>query len=288
MRIRLLKKSDASRAVSTTSAIALVILSFIIGVGFTIIYNNVQAISSSQSATSTETTPPVSVAASINQKPTVMAVKVDWCNTDNTGQDRFCPDVIDVVQGDIVQLMFIENDTDAHTFTLSSGPYSFQINETITGSADFLNNEALFNGSCVNSGYAQISAAISTVYCVSGSSLLSPTFLASNGASNFTQEQNANPGLPLTPGNSTNPHPIVVPISDETYYIDSPNLSGVSIPANATSSEVWGIGAFQASYAGVYEYTCVYHVSNGMFGYLVVLPNAYCDTNPSSCGLSSS
>lgn len=285
MKIRLLRRKNLHLAVSTTSAIALVVLSFILGIGFTIIYNNVQAISSSQSATSTETTPPVSVAASINQKPTVLALKVDWCNTDNTGQDRFCPDVLDVVQGDIVQLMFIENDTDAHTFTLTSGAYSFQLNATVTGSADFLNNEAIFNDSCVNAGYAQESAAVSTVYCASGSSLLSPTFLAANGAANFTQEQNANPAVPL--GNSTNPHPIVVPVSDETYYIDSPNLSNASIPANATSSEVWSIGAFQASYAGVFEYTCVYHVSNGMFGYLVVLPNAYCDTNPSSCGLSS-
>jgi len=285
MKVRLLGKST-SLAVSTTSAIALVIVSFILGVGFTIIFNNIQAISSSQSASTETATGVPSVAASINQKPTVIALKVDWCNTDPTGQDRFCPDVLDVVQGDIVQLMFIENDTDTHTFTLSSGQYSFQINATIAGSHDFLNNEAAYNGSCINSGYAQESAAISTVYCVSGSSLLSSSFLASNGASNFTQEQNANPAIPLTPGNSTNPHPIIISVSDQTYYIDSPDLSGASIPANATSSEVYGIGAFQASYAGVYEYTCVYHVSNGMFGYLVVLPNAYCDTNPSSCGLS--
>lgn len=263
----------------------MVLIAFILGVGFTIIYYNIQSITSAQAGQST-TVAQQAVAASINQKPTVLPIKIEWCNTDNTGQDRFCPGTVDVVQGDIVQLMFITNDTDAHTFTLTSGPYDFQINETISGLADFLNNGASFNESCINGNYAEVSASVSTSYCVSGSSLLSPTFLAANGASNFDQEQNANPAVDL--GNASNPSPISVPVSDLVYEVNSPNLSGVSIPANATGSEQWGIGAFQASYAGIFEFTCVYHVSNGMFGYLVVLPNAYCDTNASACGLSSS
>jgi plastocyanin len=37
---------------------------------------------------------------------------------------------------------------------------------------------------------------------------------------------------------------------------------------------------FVAQYAGIYEFVCTYHVSIGMFGYLVVLPNAaYQSTN---------
>ncbi len=37
---------------------------------------------------------------------------------------------------------------------------------------------------------------------------------------------------------------------------------------------------FVAQYAGIYEFVCTYHVSIGMFGYLVVLPNgAYQPTN---------
>ncbi|HYB04212.1 MAG TPA: hypothetical protein VED17_07110 [Nitrososphaerales archaeon] len=270
---------------STTSALALLVITFILGVGFTIMFYNIQAISA-QSSSSTTTTGTVAeqVAASINQKPAVMALKIDWCNTDNTGEDRFCPAMIDVVQGDIVQILFIQNDTDTHTFTLTSGPYSFQINTTMAGSHNFLDNETAYNGSCVNGNYSEESAGVSTTYCVSGSSLLSPTFLAANGASNFAEEQNGNPAEPF--GSSTNPHPIVLPISDDSYYGDSSNLTGVNIPSNATSSEVWGVGAFQASYAGVYQFTCIYHVANGMFGYLVVLPNAYWDTNATACGLS--
>ena len=55
---------------------------------------------------------------------------------------------------------------------------------------------------------------------------------------------------------------------------------------NSTVSEVWGVGSFQATTPGIYEFFCDYLVSNGMFGYLVVLPNPYCTANPSSCGLS--
>src|SRR5579872_3327007 len=54
----------------------------------------------------------------ISQVPTVVPIKIDWCNADNSGQDRFCASTIQVVQGDIVQVMFIQNDTDAHTFTV--------------------------------------------------------------------------------------------------------------------------------------------------------------------------
>ena len=32
--------------------------------------------------------------------------------------------------------------------------------------------------------------------------------------------------------------------------------------------------SFVAQYAGIYEFVCTYHVTVGMFGYLVVLPNA--------------
>jgi plastocyanin len=278
-----LRQSTRS-VISTASMLALMVISFIIGIGATVIAYNLQAITPSHSTT---TTISGTIAASINQKPTVLPVKVDWCNTDNTGEDRFCPATIEVVQGDIVQIIFIQNDTDAHTFTLVAGAYDFQINDTVTGSADFLQNGATFNSSCINANYSQESSGVSTVDCVSGSSLLSSSFLASNQASDFAVSQNGNPGAHL--GNTSNPHQLqIISVTDMVYYGDSPNLSNASIPANATSSEVWGIGAFQASYSGVFQYTCVFHVSNGMFGYLIVLPNAYCVTNATACGLSSS
>lgn len=50
------------------------------------------------------------------------------------------------------------------------------------------------------------------------------------------------------------------------------NSPGVII--SGTPGNVTGTGSFLAQYPGVYEYFCVYHVQIGMFGYLIVLPNA--------------
>lgn len=50
---------------------------------------------------------------------------------------------------------------------------------------------------------------------------------------------------------------------------DSP---GVTIRGSV--GNVTGSGSFVAKYAGIFEYFCVYHVQLGMFGYIVVLPNA--------------
>jgi plastocyanin len=202
-------------------------------------------------------------AASAGVKPTTVAYKVDWCNTDNTGQDRFCPNQIVVNQGDIVQIMFIHNDTDAHTFTLDTGPYSFQINDTAAGMHDFLTN-GFISGSCTNGTYAQESTGISGTYCVSGKSLLQP-------GGNFQAPQNSQPAV--SPANA-----ISVPM-DNTGHV-------VSFNATSGQSEIWGLGSFQATTPGIYMFFCDYHVSNGMFGYLVVLPNSYCGANPTSCGLS--
>ena len=200
--------------------------------------------------------------------PTTVAFKVDWCNTDNTGQDRFCPNELVVNQGDIVQIMFIHNDTDAHTFTMV-GTYDFQINGTAAGMHDFLTN-APVSGDCSNAGtFAQESSGVSTMYCVSGTSLMAVT----SPATNFKIAQNGNPAAsPPSLGD--------VPIDNQVHIVVFNSTSG--------TSEVWGIGEFQASVPGIYEFFCHYHVSNGMFGYLIVLPNSYCTSNPSSCGVTGS
>jgi plastocyanin len=203
--------------------------------------------------------------------PSTVAVKIDWCNLDNTGQDRFCPNEIIVNQGDIVQLMFLHNDSDVHTFTLDTGSYSFQINGSEAGMHDFLSNQNLA-GPCSNSGtFAEESAGISGTYCVSGTSLLSSSFLSSHGSSNFKVIQNGNPA-------SAPPDLEEIPVNDMVHVV----------LFNDTVSEVWGIGAFQATQPGIYEFFCHYHVSNGMFGYLIVLPNPYCNTHASVCGVTSS
>jgi plastocyanin len=217
--------------------------------------------------------------ASVNATPTTMAFRVDWCNTDNTGQDRFCPPVLVVHQGDLVQLLFETNDTDAHTFTLVAGGYNFQLNNTYgaqgsngnfstsgNGMHDFLTN-GYFQASCVQAAYSQASSGLSSGDCVSGSSLLAP-------GGTFRIPINPNPASPPLP--PATPEQITV---DNMFHF---------IHETSTSDAVWSIASFRASIPGIFEYFCYYHVSNGMFGYLIVLPNTYCNTHSSACTSTSS
>lgn len=198
--------------------------------------------------------------SSQGSKPSTVAFKVDWCNTDNTGQDRFCPNELVVNQGDVVQIMFLHNDSDVHTFTLDTGPYNFQINGSAAGMHDFISNTNLA-GPCTNGAYSAESTGISGTYCVSGTSLLAP-------GGNFRVAQNTNPA-------NSPPNLVDVPM-DNTVHV---------VVFNSTVAEVWGVGSFQATTPGIYEFFCHYHVSNGMFGYLIVLPNSYCNANAAACGL---
>lgn len=213
----------------------------------------------------------------VNVSPSVVAYKIDWCNTDNTGQDRFCPNIITVHQGDVVQILFISNDTDIHTFTLQTSPYSFQINDSAQGMHDFL-TDANIPGSCSNSGSAsQQTSGVSGTYCVSGSSLLTPSELKTTGADKYRVAQNPNPAAALTGS------PVILNVDNQVHF---DNVSSAEL--NSGNSELWGIGAFQATSPGIYEFFCHYHVSNGMFGYLVVLPNTYCVTHASACNVAGS
>jgi plastocyanin len=269
-----------------TAALAIAIIALIIALAeFAVIYQGLGAANSSINGLSTSLTSANSAVnsrlsnySSLNVAPTAVGIKIDWCNTDNTGQDRFCPSTLVVDQGDIVQIMFIHNDTDAHTFTLDTTPYFFQINASSAGMHNFLSNG--FNaGNCSNSGTpAEQTAAISSVYCVSGTSLLTNATLSGplgQGANFFVIPQNPNPAASLN-GSS----PDILPVDNMVHFV---NTTAAAIALGAT--ETWGDGAFQATTPGVYEFFCHYHVSNGMFGYLIVLPNAYCNTNPKVCNI---
>jgi plastocyanin len=225
--------------------------------------------------------------ATLNVKPGTIAFRVEWCNTDNTGQDRFCPPTIVVPQGDIVQIMFLTNDTsDAHTFTLIKGGYSFQLNNTYgapgssgnfttkaNGMHNFLTN-GYFTASCQNGAFAQENIAVGPTYCVSGSSLLP-------AGQNFLYPINPTPSSAFTPP----ARPVFIPV-DNTFHFISMNGSATNPYTGAKGYFAdWSIASFQATTPGVYEYFCYYHVSNGMFGYLFVVPNAYCTATPSACGL---
>jgi len=65
---------------------------------------------------------------------------------------------------------------------------------------------------------------------------------------------------------------------------NSPGVKVSGAPGNIT-----GTGSFIAKYAGIFEYFCIYHVALGMFGYLIVLPNAaYSGSSPTSQSTSTS
>ena len=247
------------------AAIAVAVVAILIAVASLSVAYNAQSAANANTGISQVSTNLNNALSSLGTKPTTLAYKVDWCNTDNTGQDRFCPNQLVVNQGDVVQIMFIHNDTDAHTFTLDTGYYNFQINDSMAGMHNFVTN-GVIAGSCSNTGsYAQESAAISGVYCVSGTALMAAT----SPATNFKIAQN---GVP-----SVSPPALEdIPINNQVTMINLNTTAG--------SSEVYGVAAFQATQPGIYEFFCHYHVSNGMFGYLVVLPNTYCTSNAAACG----
>jgi plastocyanin len=217
--------------------------------------------------------------ASVNATPSTVAFRIDWCNKDPTGQDRFCPPVLIVHQGDLVQILFETNDTDAHTFTIVAqiagvGGYNLQLNNTygVPGSSgnfstkgngmhNFLTN-AYFQTSCVQAAFAQASSGLSSVDCVSGSSLLAP---------------GGTYRIPINPSPANSPLPPHTPMQitvDNTFHF---------ITETTAAQSVWSIASFRASVPGIFEYFCYYHVSNGMFGYLFVLPNTYCNSHASAC-----
>ena len=174
--------------------------------------------------------------------------------------------------------MFETNDTDAHTFTLVAGGYNFQLNNTYgaagssgnfstagNGMHNFLTN-AYFQSSCVQASYASASSGLSSSDCVSGSSLLAP-------GGTYKVPINPNPASPPLPPAT----PEQISVDNQFHFIRE----------NGTFNEVWSIASFRASIPGIFEFYCYYHVSNGMFGYLIVLPNTYCNTHATECTSSS-
>jgi plastocyanin len=259
-------------------ALAVGILAVFLGVGsvaFAYFGASTQVTSLQQQVSALQTQLPSIIAkaavASVNASPANVAFRVDWCNNDPTGQDRFCPPVLVVHQGDVVQLLFEANDTDAHTFTIVAGGYNFQLNNTFgapkssgnfstagNGMHNFL-TDAYFQSSCVVAPYALQSGGLSSTYCVSGSSLLPP-------GGTFKIPLNPNPAKsPLPPAK-----PRLITIDNAFHFIKT--------------NSAWGVASFQATIPGVFEYFCYFHVSNGMFGYLIVLPNTYCNSHAAACG----
>lgn len=111
--------------------------------------SNLQSSLNSLNSNLTSLQSKVSALPVLSQRPTTRNIRVEWTNSENSGQDRFFSPTITVNQGDTIDITFISNDTDAHTFTLES-PYYFQINATVPGAHDFLTNESVFTTNATN------------------------------------------------------------------------------------------------------------------------------------------
>jgi plastocyanin len=185
-------------SIAATALVLIALIATAGTVGITqVVTGHSQIASSTTTVTTTSSDPNALPQGVVNQTPQHRHFVVDWSNTGSSGQDRFNPPSITVNQGDTMDITFLANDTDAHTFTVGA-PYNYQINDTVPGTRNFLTNQ------------------------------------------NFTTNATGN----------------------------SPGVVVTGTPGNIT-----GRGSFVAKYAGIYEYFCVYHVSLGMFGYLIVLPN---------------
>lgn len=71
----------------------------------------------------------------VNQQPTARNIIIEWTMYES-GQDKFVPDLIVINQGDSVVLVFISNDTDAHTFSVTLPTGFFQLNASGPGMTD--------------------------------------------------------------------------------------------------------------------------------------------------------
>jgi len=63
-------------------------------------------------------------------------------------------------------------------------------------------------------------------------------------------------------------------LKNETPFTTPATNNSPGVRIYGTPGNVTGTGSFIAKYAGIFEYFCIYHVALGMFGYLIVLPNA--------------
>ncbi len=178
------------------------------------------------------------VTCSTSQPCANKTIRLDW-TLDDTGQDRFNPQYITVLQGDNLTIMLITNDTtDAHTFTLGLGLRGFssstlfQLNNSWTGlsSGDFITPvNGFFAGhpdDCLDNNGGSISCNTQKADCV---------------------------GVPGCTG---------------------PNGNCDNTAPNPPPCDLWSIGYLGVvSVPGVYEFHCFYHQKGGMFGYITVLPN---------------
>ncbi len=216
-------------------ALALGIVALVIGataLGFAVYLGYSQLPSQLSAATANK---PCATANQCNK-----TIIIDWFLSNQTGQDRFYPSQITVLQGDNVTIMLVTNDTtDAHTFTMGlglrgfSGTAIFQMNNSWTG---------LSSGDLITPGNSFFAGGPTGCMDNNGQPITCDTHKADDTALGGTGPNGA---------------------------CDNTANNGNGIPC-----DLWSIGYLGVvNTPGVFEFHCFYHHDAGMYGYITVLPN---------------
>jgi plastocyanin len=187
-------------------------------------------------------------------------IKVEWETALNSGQDRFYPNYITVIQGDNLTITFITNDTsDGHSLEL---PLS--IVGLPSSSLFILNNSwtGLTSGPYI--GYPNlVHPAVNGIDCC----------LANGG--NYNPQDNFT-GFP-TGCQDRNGNTLTCNTQNAggtSYRCDAYQPIETHNATNTKSCSLWSSGYLGVvNTPGEYKFFCFYHQSVGMFGYLTVLPN---------------
>jgi plastocyanin len=192
---------------------------------------------------------------SVNVKPSDKTIRVEWETALNSGQDRFFPEFITVVQGDNLTIVLITNDTsDGHTFTIGLGmrnlPTSavFQLNNSWTGQT---------TGPYIKPFHP---APNGLDCCLANGGRYNPEFNFTGIPTGCT-DQNGNSYTCNTKNTG----------GGSTYACNAYAPSTAPVPCSQWSSGWLGV----VTVPGVYKFFCFFHQSAGMIGYLTVLPNSY-------------
>ena len=188
----------------------------------------------------------VNVPCSTSQPCADKTIRIDW-TLDDSGQDRYNPQYVTVVQGDNLTIILITNDTtDAHTFTINLGLRGFssstffQLNNSWTG---------LSSGGFITPG--------------------TPGYnLNFTGKPDGCMDNNGNTVACNTQKMDDTANGGTGPNGDCNNTLENPPTS------SAPPCDLWSVGYLGVvNTPGVYKFFCFYRQKGGMFGYITVLPN---------------
>lgn len=202
----------------------------------------------------------VNVPCSTSQPCADKNIRIEWETTFNSGQDRFYPNYITVLQGDNLTFTLITNDTsDGHSFNL---PLSIV---GLPSSSQFiLNNSWTGLTSGPYTGYPnKVHPAPNGLDCCL------PNGSKYNPQDNFTASPT---GCQDRTGNTVTCN--TQNTGGTSYRCDAYQPINTNNATNTKTCNLWSTGWLGVvNTPGVYKFFCFYHQTAGMIGYLVVLPN---------------